>query len=791
MIGETISHYKILEILGEGGMGVVYKAEDTRLKRVVALKFLSREAVSDPMAKSRLLHEAQAAAALDHPNICTVYEIEEVEGHTFIVMAIAEGESVRAKITSGPLPLRDAVDVAEQVARGLAEAHKKGIVHRDVKPANLMVSDEGRAKITDFGLARAEGQSKLTKTGTSVGTIAYMSPEQAQGRETDHRTDIWSLGVTLYEMISGRLPFRGGHEHAVLYSILNEDPDPLTAIRTGVPADLERLVKKAMSKRPEARYQHVDDLLVDLKAVERQLEVSGEPNNLPRSSGAKAGGGRKRPRAGILAGAVVLTAAVAAITFFVSQRGGDERAGTAPAGTKDDIQSLAVLPFDNMMNDPEQDYFVDGIHEALITGLSKLGSLRVISRTSVMRFKHTEKPLPEIAGELNVDVLIEGSVLRVGNEVQITAQLIDGATDEHLWANSYVRDMRNVLALINEVAGAIAGEIQTTLTPEQQRRLARVRPVDPDAYELLLRGKQLFNTMNSNSVRKSIEYFREAIDLDSGFAEAHGWMAGGYMVLAVLGAPPMEVMPRSKEAALKALELDDEVAVAHTAMGYVYLYFDRDWKAGGEAFRRALQIDPNSAMARHGYADYLTVIGQLDEAVEEVKRGRMSNPLSPLSNAVVVGHLYLARRYGEAIDEARRLLTIDPDYPGAASFLRRSYWQLGRFEEAVESLRETRWGSQPRVREALDRGYAKAGPQGAMLAVARLLESEADSSYVSSMSIALYYAAAGEGGPAVDWLEKAEEMREPTLVHILMDPVFDVVRDSPRFKAIRRRMNLP
>jgi TolB-like protein/Tfp pilus assembly protein PilF len=489
--------------------------------------------------------------------------------------------------------------------------------------------------------------------------------------------------------------------------------------------------------------------------------------------------------------ALILTAAAIVTWSVFSNKRHDSGERLATSEDQRKIQSLAVLPFDNMMDDPEQEYFVEGMHDALITSLSKLGSLRVISRTSVMRYKDTAKPMPEIASELDVDALIEGSVLRVGDEVRITAQLIDGSSDEHVWADSYDRNLRNVLSLLNEVAGAIAEEIHATLTPEQTERLSRARPVNLEAYDALLRGQQLFNTFRSNNVRESIGYFEKAIEIDPEFAEAHAWLGGAYTVLGVLGAPPMDVMPKSKASAQKALELDDGLAIAHTAMGYVLLYFDWDWEGGGRAFRRALEIDPNDAMARHGYADYLVAVGRPDESVEQVLLGRKSNPLSPMSNAVVVGHLYIARRYDEAVAEAEKLLAVDRNFLAVKGFLRQAYWQMGKREEAIEMYRETAWGKQPMVRDALDQGYAEAGPRGAMLAVAHLLEAQSDTTFVDPLDIAVYYGQADRGDPAMDWLEKAEKDRSTKMVHTLLDPCFDSIRNTPRFKALRRRMNLP
>ena len=531
---------------------------------------------------------------------------------------------------------------------------------------------------------------------------------------------------------------------------------------------------------PENRYQHLDDLLVDLKAVQKR--VAGPVAVMGRTS-------RKRFSMGF--GAVVLVAAVVVTGFILSSQRGNTGGRVATSEGPGKIQSLAVLPLDNMMDDPEQDYFVEGMHEALITSLSKLGSLRVISRTSVIRYKDTVKSIPEIAKELDVDALIEGSVLRVGDEVRITAQLIDGKSDEHVWVDSYDRNLRNVLSLLNEVAGTIAGEIHATLTPEQAERLARERPVNLDAYDALLRGSQLMNTFRSKNVRESIGYFEKAIAIDGEFAKAHAWLAGAYVVSAILGAPPKDVMPKAKASAQTALDLDEGLASAHTAMGYVLLYFDREWEAGGEAFKRALEIDPNSGMARHGYADYLVARGRLDESVDQVLLGRKSNPFSPMSNAVVLGHLYIARRYEETVAEGEKLLAINPAYLAVNSFIRKAYWEMGKFEESLAMLRETSWAQQTQIREALDEGYADSGPRGAMLAVAHLLEAQSDTSYVDPLDIAFYFGRAGQDESTLDWLERAEGDMSPTLVHSMLGPNFDSIRDTPRFKALCRKMNLP
>jgi TolB-like protein len=644
----------------------------------------------------------------------------------------------------------------------------------------------------DFGLAKLAGQTRMTRTGTTLGTVAYLSPEQARGEATDLRTDIWSFGVLLYEMITGVLPFKGEHEHAVIYSALNKEPEPITALRKGVPIELERVVNKAMAKRREDRYQHVDDLLVDLNVVKRRLKNPVTSMLAPSPTGSPEVAKRaKRKGTGFILG-LAISVATAVATALVIDRVLENRRQSEPGPHgMAETQSLAVLPFDNLMDDPQQDYFVEGMHEALITSLSKLGSLRVISRTSAMHYKGTEKSLPEIAAELDVDALVEGSVLRVGDRVRITAQLIDGASDKHIWADSYDRDLRNVLVLLNEVARAIAEEIDVVLTPEQEEHLASTRSVNPNAYEAFLRGAHHLNAFTSGDTRKALEYFRQAIEFDSEFAQAYAGLAVTYYSMSVQSfEPALDVMPKAEEAAQKALELDDDLSAAHTAMGFVRLYLDWDWEAAGKEFQRALETDPNNALAYHGYADYLTIKGHLDEAVDQIKRGRQSDPFSRLANVPVAWHLYFARRYDEAIDECHKLLTIEADYP-VGDLLMRAYWQLGRPEEAVEELRKTSLARDPEIRKALERGYASSGPEGAMLAVAQSLVTRSKSEYVGPAYIAAFFVQAGRGDPAIEWLENAYGAHEPSLLHLMFGPELDPLRSDRRFIDLRRRMGLP
>jgi serine/threonine protein kinase len=526
MIGTTVSHYRILEKLGEGGMGVVYKAQDLKLGRPVALKVLPRQALLTEEDKTRFAREAQAAASLSHPNVAMIFEFDEVDDPAtcgklaFIAMEYVDGQTVKQKIKERPLPIDEALKVATAVAEGLAQAHGKGIVHRDIKSENVMISNDGVVKIMDFGLAEIAARSRVTKEGMTVGTVAYMSPEQALGDKLDQRTDIWSLGVVIYETITGRLPFSGDYEQAIVYRILNEEPEPITSLRSNVPMELERIVKKVMQKDPAVRYQTVGDLAADLKSLKKQLEsgaraATPSPEIRPTKK-------RVYMYTTITALVVVL---ILALYYFI------------PKESKA-INSIAVLPLENLSGDGEHEYFAEGIHEELIAQLAKISALKVISRTSVIRYKTVQKPLPEIGRELGAEALIEGSVRRSGDQVRITVQLIEAATDKHLWAESYQRNLRDVLALQSDVARAIANEIRITLTAQEQARLTGARPVNPGAYEAYLKGRFYWNKRTPASLMKGIEYFNQAIEQDPSDPLAYTGLADSYNQLAYRGHLP-------------------------------------------------------------------------------------------------------------------------------------------------------------------------------------------------------------------------------------------------------------
>jgi serine/threonine protein kinase/Tfp pilus assembly protein PilF len=764
--------YRILGELGRGGMGVVYKAEDTRLKRTVALKFLPPGMTHDPEVKARFMREAQAAAALDHPHICTVYEFDEADDKTFISMAYIEGRSLKKKLETGPLELEEALNIADQVAEGLGEAHKKGIVHRDIKSGNIMVTERGQAKIMDFGLARTTEATMVTREGTTMGTVAYMSPEQARGDKVDHRTDIWSFGVVLYEMLTGELPFKGEHEQAIIHSILKDKPRSITDQKADVPQSTQQVVFRALEKDLAKRYQRIDDLLDDLKSISAGIVPEEIKSRLRK---ARFG---KRKRAFLYGGAagLVLAAVGAALILF-----------SRPAQA---IDSIAVLPLANLSSDPEQEYFADGMTEELITNLAKVGALKVISRTSVMQYKGTKKPLPQIAKELGVDALIEGSVLREGGQVRITAQLIQASTDQHLWAESYQRDLRDVLALQGEIAGAIADKVRAALTPTERTRLASARPVNPEAYDAYLKGMQYRYKLTPQDFDTALEYFELALKKDPNYAPAYAGMALVWATSAKAGyTAPREVVPKAKAAALKAVELDDTFAQAHSSLATVITFCEWDWARAEAEFKRAIELNPNDPEARALYSFYL-ILRRPEEAMTQVQRAVELDPLNAWYRAAYAAHPFLAGRDDEALALYRKVLSMSSGFLIAHGNISQILFRKAKYEESFQEMKAYFAGDRE-MEEVLTRGYAQSGFRGAMRRAADTLAERAHKTYASPDWVASLYMMAGEKDQALAWLEKGLEARDPDAPQYGLDPIYDPLHSHPRFQALLRRMNLP
>ena len=777
--GSTIAgRYRILEELGKGGMGVVYKAEDTKLKRTVALKFLPPGLTHISEVKERFMREAQAAAALDHPNICTVYEFDEDAENSFISMAYIQGRNLRKKIESGPLELEEALKIATQVAEGLQMAHKKGVIHRDIKSANIMVTEDNQAKIMDFGLARMTGGTLITKEGSTMGTIAYMSPEQARGEEVDHRTDIWSFGVVLYEMLCGQLPFKGDHEQTVLHSILNKKPEPITDLKADIPASIDQIVSKILEKNPDDRYQSLNDLLDDLKSISAGIVPEEIKARLRKAKLLK------RRRALLYGGVsgLVIVAVVVALLFF-----------TGPA---ESIDSIAVLPLENLTGDAEQQYFVDGVTDELIGQLGQISGLRrVISRTSMMRYKGTDNSLPEIARELNVDAIVEGTVYQVGDNVRIKLQLFDALPEErNLWTKTYERAATDVLVMYAEMASAIAENIQVELTEDETIRLAGAKQVKPEAYEAYLKGQVYLVTMNPTDLETAMKYFNLALEKDPNSALAYAGISQVWVWYNQMGiVPPSEAVPKAVAAAKKALELDNSLAEVHYALALIRTWGEWNWEEAETAFLRAIELNPNYPDPRIFYSHYLIIMKRPKEAIVQMERALELDPFNVMFQALYAADLMYLRRYDEAIEMCRNVLRTVPNHWLAVSILIIASHQNGMYDLSLETTKTFfQLMGLDEGGTLLTQVYEESGYLAALNSLGEMLEEISRTVHIPPYIIADQYALAGNKDKAMLWLEKAVDSRDPNMLYYgEMPHCADLMKGEPRYQALLRKMNLP
>lgn len=779
LVGRKIGGYEIVEMIGRGGMGVVYLAHDTKLDRSVAVKSMPVELQADSTARMRFQREAKILASLNHPNIAAIYDIiEQDDDSSYLVLEYVPGETLAQHIAREPLTLEEGLSIGRQIAEAVSAAHEKSIVHRDLKPGNIMITPEGRVKVLDFGLAKASvgagrnGETTVTQPGRIMGTPAYMSPEQARGKETDYRTDIWSFGCMMFEMLTGHLPFEGETATDILARIIEREPN-WEVLPQDIPTNIRTLLRRCLEKDPRRRLRDIGDAAIEIK----------ETLTLPATATAA------QPTAPVRTlwqqQPILIGLAVAAIVVLLTVVG-MKLLGGASTGQ---IKSLAVLPLKNLTGDPEQEYFVDGMTEALTTELSKIGALRVISRTSVMRYKETDKPLSEIARELNVDAVVEGSVLRAEEQVRITAQLIVAAPERHLWAENYDRDFGDILALSSDVARAIAREIKVAVTPAEERQLTSARRVNRETYEAYLKGMFHLNKSTPEGTQKGLAYLHQAIEKDPADPLAYGGLALGYAASAHGPGAPSDALERAEATALKALELDDTLAEAHAALAHIKEYRDWDWEAAEQAYQRALRLNPTLTLTRAHYSFYLLLFGQTDEALAEMRQVQEMDPLTPLWPAWQGWLYWWAGQYEEAIDEARKSLELDPDFAVGLYVLGSAYAEKGMYEEAIKA--HQRAGVLSRQwKSALGRTYAMADQQEE----ARLVLADLEAGFTTwdTWFIAQIYAVLGEKDEAFRWLETAayEHPRHPYVPFIRFSPAFRPLHDDPRFQTLLRRMNL-